>query len=85
MKAVLGRKDIEKIIRRHLPHLTPISWNGGDLMVDIDYDKLRKETINGQEVWLSKRPAKVRPGKYSICAPIMQPDKSKQVFQIVVQ
>lgn len=85
MKAVLGRKDIEKIISRHLPHLTPVSWDGGDLTVIVDMDELRKEEIRGQEVWLTRRDTKVKPGKYSVCSTIKRSEGNPEVFYIVVQ
>ena len=82
MEAVLGRKDIEKIILRHLPKLSAIRWEDKELIVEIDERKLRRENIRGQNVWLTKKDVRVKPGKYSVCSTIKHDKENSEVMQV---
>lgn len=82
MEARLSKGEIEKVIKKHLIHSTPIRWEGSDLILEVNSLKLRKEEIDGTTVFMFGKQMVIDCGKYAIC-PIIKKDDTR--FFIVIQ
>lgn len=82
MKVRLSKGEIEKIIKKHLIYSSPVKWDRNDLILNIDSTKLRKEEIDGDEVYMFGKKMVMSSGKYAIC-PILKKEDTE--FFIVIQ
>ena len=81
MKAKLSKGEIEKIIKTHLPFTKVKRWDGTDLILDVETEKLRQEEIRGTTLWIY-RELKIKQGEYVVC-PIIKGNKTR--YFIVIQ
>jgi hypothetical protein len=79
MEIIITRREIEKIVRRHIPYMKIKRWEGYELIIEADLSNLRKERLRGVEIYITKEKIVRSKGEYVLC-PIIKRKKKQYVL-----
>lgn len=75
MEARLTKREVEKIVQKHIPSILIKRWENTELIVEVDMQTLKRSTVRGIDI-LSFTRSSIRKSDYVLC-PIMKADKEK--------
>jgi len=81
LETSISKTEIEKIIKRHVPHVSIKKWDGNNLIVDIDVLKLKRQVVRDSEIFVFRHNQRVRITEYLIC-PIVKEHENKHFLLI---
>jgi len=77
----ITKNEIEKIVRRHIPFSTIKSWDGNELIIDVDVVQLKREMINQSQIFTFRKVFPNVQSDYTIC-PVIKEDADRYFLLI---